>query len=213
MNFMLSHNGYTIKVFSTDLFSSFTFNSEPSILLTSLLCNLKILLDKLEDVEDVVIGIDSISIFHISNSSKRIQNFIFSNEFDTTPQMETEHVIKVRYNGLDIDYVCDTLGISAQDLITLHTKNTCYIAMMGFLPGFVYIGGGDTRLQLPRKVAPTKLVKAGSVAIAAGFSGIYPVNSPGGWHVIGHTDFINFDLKSASFFKLKVGDKIKFEND
>ena len=74
-----------------------------------------------------------------------------------------------------------------------HSDATYRAAFCGFAPGFAYLTGLDPALQLPRRATPRTRVPAGSVAIAAGYSAVYPTTSPGGWHLVGHTDAVLFD--------------------
>ena len=117
----------------------------------------------------------------------------------------TKHIIDVRYDGEDIGYVCEEAGIDARTLIDLHAGREYTVAMLGFRPYFPYLLGLDERLRLPRREEPRKEVKKGSVAIAASQTGIYSENSPGGWHIIGHTDFDAFET-------LKPSDIIEFRS-
>ena len=122
-------------------------------------------------------------------------------EYDHKPK---EHTIVVDYSGQDIEEVCKRLHLSKDTFIDLHTSSYS-IAMIGFREYFPYLLGLDERLSIPRRDSPRKRVEKGSVAIAAGQTGIYPEDSPGGWHVIGHTDFDDFQ-------RLKPSDIIVFKN-
>ena len=114
------------------------------------------------------------------------------------------HTIEITYNGLDIDEVCQSLQLSKKAFIELHQKNTYMIAMLGFKGNFPYLLGLDKTLALPRRASPRNLVKKGSVAIAADQCGIYPEDSPGGWHVIANMQFDGFE-------DLNAGDRIIFK--
>ncbi len=206
----ISHQGYIIKVFIEDNFSVYTFLHKTSATLTALLSNLGNDLEKLDGVSEVVLGLDSITLFHNSFVKNTIKKKIVESEFNTNLFNTNTIFIETKYNGVDLQNVCDSLLITPKELIEQHTKNEYYVAMIGFLPGFVYIGGLDESLIIQRKTSPSKKVNPGSVAIANGFSGIYPIASPGGWHIIGQTEFKNFDIKASPFFRLRVGDKIKF---
>ncbi len=87
----------------------------------------------------------------------------------------------------DVQVVCERLGLSHQQLIDFHSEPIYHIDMLGFLPGFAYLSGNNSILNLPRKNTPKLQVEAGSVAIANQHTGIYSLSSPGGWHVIGRT--------------------------
>jgi KipI family sensor histidine kinase inhibitor len=121
------------------------------------------------------------------------------------------HVIHVIYDGEDLDEVAHRCGISADDVIGIHSSAEYRVFVIGFVPGFAYLGPLDTRLVLPRRESPRKRVPAGSVAIAEGQTGIYPSVTPGGWHLIGHTNARMFDVNQSPPALLSVGDIVKFE--
>ena len=121
-----------------------------------------------------------------------------------TPQT---HTVYVDYSGEDLDEVCQKLKLSKETFIDLHASSYS-IAMIGFREYFPYLLGLDPKLNIPRRNAPRFNVKKGSVAIAAGQTGIYPEDSPGGWHIIGHTDFDDFtSLKPSDIIIFKNKDK------
>ena len=101
-------------------------------------------------------------------------------------------------------------GISKELLIDLHTARTYRIYMIGFLPGFLYLGQLDERLHLPRKPTPSLHVPKGSVAIGGQQTGIYPNDSPGGWHIIGRTSIDIFDLTRDNPSVYSQGDYVRF---
>jgi inhibitor of KinA len=127
----------------------------------------------------------------------------------TTRKLE----VPVRYggaSGVDLEAVAASKGISATDVIRLHSEREYTVYMMGFTPGFPYMGTLNERLVMPRLETPRTLVKAGTVAIAGSQTGIYPLNSPGGWHMIGWTPLKLFDPASATPFLFAPGDEVKF---
>jgi 5-oxoprolinase (ATP-hydrolysing) subunit A len=112
-------------------------------------------------------------------------------------------VIAVRYDGADLAAAAATLGLSIDALVALHLGRTYEVKMMGFLPGFAYLGDVDPRLQLPRRAEPRRSVPAQSVAIAGTYTAIYPCASPGGWHLLGTAPaFRPFDIE--------LGDTVRF---
>lgn len=110
----------------------------------------------------------------------------------------------------DLQEVATATGLSPQDVIRLHAASVHRVLMMGFAPGFPYVGGLDPRLSLPRRSVPRSRVEAGSVAIANGQTAIYPFASPGGWHVIGRTPLTLFDPEREPSSLLQAGDAIRF---
>jgi KipI family sensor histidine kinase inhibitor len=119
------------------------------------------------------------------------------------------HVIEVVYDGEDLDEVARVTGLSREDVIRAHADREHTVAMLGFLPGFAYLRGVDPRLALPRRESPRARVAAGSVAIAAGYTGIYPCASPGGWHLLGRAPA--FSPWAEGGAALALGDRVRFE--
>ncbi|WP_203292797.1 5-oxoprolinase subunit PxpB [Luteirhabdus pelagi] len=112
----------------------------------------------------------------------------------------------------DIQELVEKKNISIDALITLHTQPTYTVYFLGFLPGFPYLGGLDSKLHHPRKSTPRKKVEAGSVGIAGGQTGIYPSNSPGGWNIIGRTPLALFSVEKQPPSLLKAGNLLQFES-
>jgi inhibitor of KinA len=109
----------------------------------------------------------------------------------------------------DIEFVAHEKGMSMEQLIEQHTRQTYIVYMIGFLPGFAYMGEVDDSIAVPRKIQPAN-VAAGSVGIAGKQTGIYPFNSPGGWQIIGRTPLKLFDKEKDEPVLLQPGDEIKF---
>lgn len=121
--------------------------------------------------------------------------------------------VPTRYGGAsatDLETVAVSKGISIAEVIRIHSEREYTVYMMGFTPGFPYLGTLDERLIMPRLETPRTLVKAGTVAIAGSQTGIYPLDSPGGWHLIGWTPLKLFDPTSESPFLFAPGDVVKF---
>ena len=111
----------------------------------------------------------------------------------------------------DLRKVAAHAKLTAEEVIKIHSSTDYLIYMMGFLPGFPYLGGMDPRLETPRLETPRTKIPAGSVAIGGAQTGLYPVESPGGWNIIGCTPLKLFDMKRKPFFLYEAGDKIRFE--
>jgi inhibitor of KinA len=118
--------------------------------------------------------------------------------------------IPVKYDGEDLDFVCEYCQISQKELIALHTAPLYKVYMIGFLPGFPYLGGLDKQLEVPRKATPRLRVNKGSVGLAGQQTGIYPQNSPGGWQLIGSTEVELFCPANTPPTLLQAGDFVKF---
>jgi len=128
-----------------------------------------------------------------------------------TAVQEPEPVeIPVRYDGPDLPEVAELLNLPASEVIRLHTGTVYTVFMIGFLPGFPYLGPLPAALELPRRDVPRLRVPAGSVAIAGRQTGIYPRASPGGWRLIGSTDFRLFDPAERPPARLQAGMQVRF---
>lgn len=114
--------------------------------------------------------------------------------------------------GLDISEVAKFHGITVQKVIEIHTAPVYHVFMIGFILGYPYLGGLDERLFTQRKKDPVKAVPAGSVAIGDRQTGIYPVESPGGWWIIGMTPLKIFDPARKGPFLLEMGDNVRFKS-
>ena len=110
----------------------------------------------------------------------------------------------------DLGAVSRDRGLSAETVVNLHSKSMYRVYMIGFLPGFAYMGKVDERIAAPRKKEPVLNIPAGSVGIAGVQTGVYPVSSPGGWNIIGRTPMSLFDQRSRDPVLLRGGDRVKF---
>lgn len=112
--------------------------------------------------------------------------------------------------GPDIHNVCESAGLDEDNVIRIHSQPEYLIYMVGFTPGFAFLGGLDERLYTPRLTTPRTLVPQGSVGIANNQTGMYPIASPGGWQLIGRTPLKLFDPQRENPFLYQAGDKIKY---
>jgi inhibitor of KinA len=112
--------------------------------------------------------------------------------------------------GPDLGDVAAAAALSESEVIGIHTGVTYRVYVVGFVPGFPYMAPVDRRLALPRRSTPRTRVPAGSVAIAAGQTGIYPSATPGGWHLIGRTPLKPYDDARPEPFAFRAGDRVKF---
>ena len=121
--------------------------------------------------------------------------------------------VPVSYDGADLEAVATTLGMSAEAVVALHAAADYTVAFMGFAPGFPYLIAPDRMplLDLPRLETPRTAVPAGSVAVAAGYCGIYPRSSPGGWNLLGRTGLVLFDPERDPPALLGPGTRVRFE--
>ncbi len=112
--------------------------------------------------------------------------------------------------GPDIQEVATHNQLSIEEVIKLHTENTYLIYMLGFMPGFPFLGGLNSKLATPRREEPRTSIPAGSVGIANNQTGLYPKQSPGGWQIIGRTPITVFDILRTPMCLYESGDYIKF---
>lgn len=118
--------------------------------------------------------------------------------------------IPVRYDGPDLPEVAERTGLTVSEVIQRHSEHEYRVYALGFVPGFAYLGDLDPALVLPRRESPRTRVPAGSVAIAAQQTGIYPFETPGGWHLIGSTSAVMFDPTRSPPPLLLPGYRVRF---
>jgi KipI family sensor histidine kinase inhibitor len=114
-------------------------------------------------------------------------------------------------HGPDLEEAAGRLGIPTDEVVRLHTETIYRVYMIGFTPGYPYMGELPEALAVPRRRTPRTRVPKGSVGIAQRQTGIYPVESPGGWHIIGWTPIELFDPLRQPPSLLEMGDRVKFE--
>lgn len=112
--------------------------------------------------------------------------------------------------GPDIEFVAGHTGLSQDEVVAIHTSVPYLVYMLGFTPGFPYLGGMSERIAAPRLEKPRTAIPGGSVGIAGSQTGIYPVTSPGGWQIIGRTPVRLFDPQAANPFLFAAGDYLQF---
>jgi KipI family sensor histidine kinase inhibitor len=121
--------------------------------------------------------------------------------------------IPVRYgsaDGPDLDAVARFAGCTTREVIDLHAATSYRVYMLGFVPGFAYLGRVPAAIAAPRHRVPRERVPAGSVGIAGWQTGVYPIASPGGWQLIGRTDAVMFDPSRTPASLLAAGDTVRF---
>ena len=114
-------------------------------------------------------------------------------------------------SGPDMQAIMTTSGLSVKAIIELHSANLYDVCMMGFVPGFAFLSQAPEELHHPRHETPRQRVPAGSVGIAGWQTGIYGLQSPGGWQIIGRTPVKLFDKTRKAPFMIEAGDKIRFK--
>ena len=179
-----------------------------------------------DGLEDIIIAYSSLSIIY---DATRIKNrykpertvFDFVKQklieaYENSSIVEKDTIVKripVCYDAsfaLDISFVAKEKQVLTEDIIRLHTSKTYRVYMIGFQPGFPYMAAVDERLIIPRKERPRAFVPSGSVGLAGSQTGIYPVDSPGGWQIIGRTPIRLFNKLKANTLIIKPGDRVQF---
>jgi inhibitor of KinA len=128
----------------------------------------------------------------------------------TTSAFGQQHEIAVAYDGPDLAHISEATGLTIEAVIERHTARIYTVDLIGFVPGFAYLSELDPSLRLSRRAQPRPRVAAGSVAIAGAQTGIYPLDTPGGWHILGHTDMAMFDPARQPPAMLSAGDTVRF---
>jgi inhibitor of KinA len=135
---------------------------------------------------------------------------ILANQAHSYQHNSTLIEVPVLYNGDDLQEVAGLRNITVEELISIHTADAYRVYMIGFQPGFAYMGKLDDRIATPRRTSPRTTVPAGSVGIAGSQTGIYPLRSPGGWQLLGQTPLRIFNKEKEQPCLLKAGDMVRF---
>lgn len=193
--------------------------------------------NRLAGVQDIIVAYSSVSVFYDpvvvregagcdavepeadGSAATRMENLLLQAWEEVTRESLTRRTgegavfrIPVCYEGEyapDIEWVAREKALSPGEVAEIHSAGLYRIYMIGFLPGFSYMGRIDERLQLPRKKRPVP-VAPGGVGIAGMQTGIYPLSSPGGWQIIGRTPLKLFDALEEPPVRLKTGDRVQF---
>ena len=178
-------------------------------------------LEKLElnEIEDIISLKSSVGIVFnphkISSSDfiKKTKNLLFNKNFNNNKKIKTWE-IPICYDkdfAIDLNEISTKCKIDVDQVIKNHNNKTYEVDIVGFLPGFLYLGKLDDSLHLPRKKNPRTHIPEGSIGIAGNQTGIYNIESPGGWNIIGRTPLKLFDKLKNPPIKIKQGDKIIFK--
>jgi len=188
------------------------------ILKDILLFKEKLIQTRKDNFTDVIVGYNSLTLLlkkefvHFYKEVEELK-LIYTSKFMNLKQENFVWEIPVCYDqrfGIDLEEISNKSKLTVQEIIQLHSEKTYRVFFIGFLPGFLYLGGLDSKLHFDRKPNPRLKVAKGSVAIGGGQTGVYPLDSPGGWNIIGKTPIHFFDAKSQKPCYVKAGDKIKF---
>ena len=161
---------------------------------------------------DSLVGVFDLAQYAQDSVKRHIEDILARENFGQTelgPLLE----IPVHYggeNGPDMDRICETSKLSLDGVIAKHSGQTYRVCMMGFIPGFTFLSPAPKELHHPRLATPRAKVPAGSIGIANWQTGIYGLESPGGWQIIGRTPLSIFDAKRETPFLLNAGDRVRF---
>ena len=172
----------------------------------------------LPGVRDVVVAYRTVTVFvdPLLGDAQRIESALQTIAAAPPPERAAPGArveVPVCYDGPCGPDLADVAAFAAcriEDVIQRHLARTYRVYLVGFVPGFAYMASLDPRIAAPRRAAPRVKVPAGSVAIAAGQTGVYPAETPGGWHVIGRTPVRPFDPGRDEPFLFHPGDQVTF---
>jgi inhibitor of KinA len=169
-------------------------------------------------IRDVVVGYCSVTVYFdpLGCEWRALESDVRAVAAAAGPSSDDDRAVidvPVCYGGEygpDLADVAAFAGISPDDVVDLHAGATYRVYVVGFVPGFPYMAHVDRRIAAPRRSTPRTRVPAGSVAVAAGQTGIYPTETPGGWHLIGRTRVKPYDPSRAEAFLFHPGDRVRF---
>ncbi|HXH63580.1 MAG TPA: 5-oxoprolinase subunit PxpB, partial [Gemmatimonadales bacterium] len=165
----------------------------------------------IDGVREVVAAYSALTVFYdplrvaYDALASRLQQMAGTDGPDSTLPTPREFRFRVQYDGEDLRQVAERTGLDVADVIARHAAPWYEVGLVGFAPGFAYLGALDPALVLPRRAEPRPRVPAGAVAIGGAHTGVYPFATPGGWHLIGRTDAVLFDPHRAEPALLRVG--------
>jgi inhibitor of KinA len=142
--------------------------------------------------------------------ANRLEELIHTLNPSVSDQENTVLAVPVFYDGDDLAFVASCHGLREDEVVALHTSIVYRVFMIGFQPGFAYMGSVDERLATPRKSTPRVKVPAGSVGIAGSQTGIYPASSPGGWQLIGRTPIRIFNKERLIPCLFQPGNHVRY---
>ncbi|MFR3728945.1 5-oxoprolinase subunit PxpB [Lacrimispora sp.] len=180
--------------------------------------NKKVLSSEMEGILETVPAFCSLLVYYdpMVTDYDAVFHYISNLSFSGSENREQSGAlveIPVCYGGSfgpDLSFVAEHAGLKEEEVIRIHSGRDYRIYMLGFLPGFPYLGGMDERIATPRLNVPRTLIPAGSVGIGGEQTGIYPMDSPGGWQLIGRTPFCLFDPENGQKRLYEAGDTIRF---
>lgn len=166
-------------------------------------------------ITSLIPAYNSLTVVFNANEIDRsfLKLFLEKTKFHPNKEQKKTRIVEVPVcyeapYSLDMQEVAKKTGLTPQEIIKIHTSKPYLVYMLGFAPGFMYLGGLDARLFTPRKETPRVKIQAGAVGLADQQTGIYPLETPGGWQIIGQTPLTLFSKKQAAI--AQMGDAIQF---
>lgn len=172
----------------------------------------KIWRDIVPAYDSLVVTFDAANL-SLDSAKRRVESALTRSRQSQNKAKEKVIDIPVYYGGKhgpDIETICKSSGLSEDKVITLHSAKPYQVCMMGFIPGFTFLSEAPKKLHHPRLKTPRAKVPAGSIGIANWQTGIYGLESPGGWQIIGRTPLAIFDKSREAPFLLQAGDRVRF---
>ena len=175
---------------------------------------------KIKGIEDIVYSNSSIGIEYDSDNtnyktiSNKINNHLQSLKMNSNKKKIKMWTIPICYDkefALDIDKISKSTDLSKSSIIKIHLNQIYRVNMIGFIPGFVYMKNLNDQLKISRKKKPRLTVPEGSIGIADNMCGIYNIQSPGGWNILGRTPLSFFSIYNSPPIKIKPEDEIQFK--
>ncbi len=145
-----------------------------------------------------------------SELAASVQTLLDQQHVEVVGRIVREHIFEVVYDGADLENVASLTGFSVEEVVHRHSSAVYTVAFLGFSRSFPYLAGLDPAIIVPRLATPRTSVPAGSVGMGAGYTGIYPMSSPGGWQLLGHTDAVLFNAANDPPSVLATGDLVRF---
>lgn len=192
---------------------------DPNIL-SDLISHKKTILDNnIKEIVEIINAYNSLTVKYLSTINNIYDEIsrlkvLYSTKNKSEEQQNFKWEIPVCYHpefGVDLRDLCGKRKLSEPEIIALHSQVVYTVYFIGFIPGFLYLGGLPKKLHTDRKADPALRVPKGAVAIGGGQTGVYPAESPGGWHVIGNTPVHFFDVDNDPPCFAKPGDQIVFK--